>query len=260
MIWRGILRLSNLAVNLVIVLALLLWGSYGAYALWDNEQVLTSAADVQADMIKLKPVPAEDGAENTTADFGQLRKINPDVRGWITMDATNIDFPVLQGQNNMSYISRDVYGNFALAGSIFLDSRNDPGFHHRYSLLYGHHMSDGSMFGDLDKYKEEAFFQENKTGTLILPDQTYELEVFACLVVSASEKRIFDPERTGADITALLTLAREDALWLREAVLQRIERENGKILALSTCSSEFTDARTVVLAQMLPAAAGEQEE
>lgn len=247
MIWRGILKCCTLALDLAVTLALLLCGSFGAYALWDNEQVLTSAADVRAELLQWKPTAAaeEEASPDNSEAFAELRKINPDVCGWITMDATNIDFPVLQGENNMSYISRDVFGNFSLAGSIFLDSRDDPAFGEAYALLYGHHMADGNMFGDLDKYKAEAFFTENSTGQLILPERIYRLEVAACLVVAASEKQIFDPELVRQDPNGWLTFVRENALWLREEALKQ-----GQYLALSTCSTEFTDARTVVLARM----------
>jgi len=246
MVWRGILQGCELAVNLVTTLALLLCGSFGVYALWDNDQVLTSASDVRAELLQWKPEPAADQEmpDNSEA-FAQLRNINPEVRGWITMDGTGIDFPVLQGQNNLSYINRDVFGNFSLAGSIFLDSRDDPGFGEAYALLYGHHMADGNMFGDLDKYREEAFFLENRTGQLILPEKIYRLEVAACLVVSASEKQIFDPEYVRSRMSGWLSFLREEALWLREENLGE-----GQYLALSTCSTEFTDARTVVLTRM----------
>lgn len=255
MVWRGILQICQLAVNGTVTLALLLCGSFGAYALWDNHQVLTSVSDVQAELLQWKPVPAEEEAtepDNSEA-FAQLRKINPDVCGWITMDGTGIDFPILQGPNNLSYISRDVFGNFSLAGSIFLDSRDDPAFSQSYALLYGHHMADGKMFGDLDRYKEEAFFSENRGGQLILPDRVYRLEVAACLVVGASERTIFDPEYVRGNRNALEPFVRETALLLREELLE----DEGQMLALSTCASEFTNARTVVLARMLSA---EQEE
>lgn len=247
MVWRGILKCCQLAVDLTVTLALLLCGSFGAYALWDNEQVLTSASDVQAELLRWKPAAAaeEEASPDNSESFAQLRKINPDVCGWITMDGTGIDFPVLQGENNMSYISRDVFGNFSLAGSIFLDSRNDPAFEESYALLYGHHMADGNMFGDLDKYKEEPFFTANSSGQLILPEKVYRLEIAACLVVLASEKRIFDPELVRRDPEGWFAFVRETALWLREEML-----EEGQYLALSTCSTEFTDARTVVLARM----------
>lgn len=246
MVLRGILQACELAVDIVIALALLLCGSFGAFALWDNEQVLTSAEDVRAELLQWKPAAAEEGMlPDNTEQFAQLRKINPEVRGWITMEGTKIDFPVLQGSNNLSYISRDVFGNFSLAGSIFLDSRDDPGFGESYALLYGHHMADGNMFGDLDKFKQEAFFSESSGGQLILPGQSFRLEVAAVLVVSASEKQIFDPEYVRSHRDSWLTFLREEATLLREDLLAE-----GQFLALSTCSAEFTDARTVVLTRM----------
>lgn len=247
MVWRGILRLCQAAVNLATALALLLCGSFGVYALWDNGQVLASVADVREELLRWKPdteraADTEDNGES----FARLCQVNPDVCGWITMDGTGIDFPVVQGQNNMHYISRDVFGNFSLAGSIFLDSRDDPAFGEGYALLYGHHMADGNMFGDLDRYKEEAFFYGNGTGQLILPDRVYRLEAVACIVVGASDRRIFDPDYVRSHRPELEDLIREKALHLREDLLEDTEM----FLALSTCSTEFTDARTVVLTRM----------
>jgi sortase B len=192
---------------------------------------------------------------DNSESFSRLRMINPEIRGWITMEGTGIDFPVLQGQNNMSYINRDFFGNFSLAGSIFLDSRDDPEFGEGYALLYGHHMADGNMFGDLDRYQEEPFFMENRTGILILPEKSFVLEVIACMTVPASARNIFDPEYVRANPHTLLPYAREKADHFREA-----DWKEEKWIALTTCASEFTDARTVVLARMEPLTIGEQEE
>ena len=68
-----------------------------------------------------------------------------------------VRYPVLQGEDNLTYINKDVYGNFALAGSIFLDSNCDRSFQKKYSLLYGHHMAEHKMFGDLDLYEKQKF-------------------------------------------------------------------------------------------------------
>jgi len=249
MIWRGILRFCQGTVNLATALALLLCGSIGVYALWDNSQVLASAADVREELLRWKPKASQISEENPDngESFARLCQVNPDVCGWITMEGTGIDFPVVQGQNNMHYISRDVFGNFSLAGSIFLDSRDDPAFGESYALLYGHHMADGNMFGDLDLYKDEAFFRDHGSGELILPDRIYQLDTVACLVVGASDRYIFDPDYVRTNMDGLAGFLRENALYLREDLLDETE----KFLALSTCSTEFTDARTVVLARMV---------
>ena len=180
--------------------------------------------------------------------------INPDVHAWVVLDNTKVDYPVLQGDTNLTYINKDVYGNFALAGSIFLDTRNSRDFHDTVSLLYGHHMDEGDMFGDLDKFKDEAFFEENRTGLLILPDRVYDLEIFACILVNASEDMIFEPHEHQADIHRLLEFTKQNAMHYNKDKISELEGTDGEkqLLLLSTCSSEFTDARTIVLTEMKP--------
>lgn len=255
---RRILKTANSLVSLIEVLCLCLAGVYAVYALWDNQNVYAAAENVQADMLKLKPtIEEEDGG----VSFEELLAINPDVCAWVTLDHTGVDYPVLQGDTNLTYINRDVYGEFALAGSIYLDSRNDNTFSDSYSLLYGHHMDNGSMFGDLDLYEDAAFFAKNTTGTLLLSDRSYNLEIFACLLVPASEERIFDPEQWQTDIDGLIAFVKENSLYLHEETIAELERlEQPQVLALSTCSSEFTDARTIILAVMEPSRAADQEE
>ena len=93
-------------------------------------------------------------------------------------------------------------------------------FTDKYSLIYGHHMADHLMFGDLDLYKDEEFFNENKTGVLILPDRIYDLKIIGCLIVPANDKYIFDPRRWQTQNTDdLLQHAGESALQDRKSVV-----------------------------------------
>ncbi len=244
---RLILKAANSVINIFVVLCLCVAGLYAAYALWDNNQIYSSAINVMDDMKKLKPVDNEEGK----ASFEELLAINPDVCAWVTLDNTNIDYPVLRGETNLTYINTDVYGNFSLSGSIFLDSRNNKDFSDSYSLLYGHHMEKSAMFGDLDLYKDKSFFEENSTGSLILPDRSYKLEIFACLLVKAGESSIFNPDRWQTDIDGLIKYAKANSLYLREETADKLEQSDSqKVIAFSTCSTEFTDARTIVLAVM----------
>lgn len=250
---RWILKAANSFLNFIVILTLCISGVYAGYALWDNNQVYAAAQNVQADMIKLKPKVVE-AEEDAGASFEELLAINEDVCAWVSLDNTNVDFPVLQGDTNLTYINKDVYGNFALAGSIYLDSRNEHEFHDIVNLLYGHHMDDGEMFGDLDKYKDEKFFHENKTGSLILPDRIYDLEIIACMLVGASEDVIFEPQENKSDIKRLLDFTEKNAMYYDTDKIAELRDTNGEqqILLFSTCSTEFTDARTIVLTIMKP--------
>ena len=247
---RWFLRAANFLVSAVVIVFLVTAGAYSGYALWDNAQIYAAVDDVQSELLKIKPEVTEEGG----ASFEELRAVNPDVCAWLTLDNTAIDYPVLQGKDNLSYINTDVYGEFALAGSIFLDAGCDNTLHEKYSLLYGHHMADNKMFCDLDLYEDQKFFEENTTGTLILPDRSYNLEIFACLRVPASEDMIFSPEKWQTDTSGLLAFVRENAMYIHEDTLGRINTSEdfSQILAMSTCSSEYTDARTILLAVMKP--------
>lgn len=247
---RLFLKAANSIVNLFVVLLLCVAGVYAAYALWDNSQIYSSAFNVQADMLKLKPTVSEG---DDTASFEELLAINPDVCAWVTLDGTKIDYPVLQGSTNLTYINKDVYGNFSLSGSIYLDTRNSRDFSDRYSLLYGHHMEKSAMFGDLELYEDETFFEQNSTGKLILPDKSYNLEIFACMLVKSGDENIFNTDKRQTDIDGLFSYVRQNSLYVREETIKKAEQsDDTKVLAFSTCSSEFTDARTVILTVMKP--------
>lgn len=251
---RFFLKLINGLISAFLTLALLTAGAYAAYCLWDNNQIYSAAENVQAELLNLKPKVDETGEESGPT-FDELLAINPDVCAWVTLDNTNIDHPVLYGETNLDYINKDVYGEFALAGSIFLDSQNDRHFTDPYSLLYGHHMENSGMFGDLDLYKEESFFRENQTGMLILPDRVYSLQIFACMLANASDERIFNPLTWDMGVEGLLDYAEAEALYITPETIalmrERIDAgEVPQVLAFTTCASEFTDARTIVLADM----------
>ncbi|MBQ6692090.1 MAG: class B sortase [Clostridia bacterium] len=223
-----------------------LMGLYAVYALVDNSRVYEKAEHVQAGMAQLKPDAA---GPNREKEFAELKAVNPDICAWLTLDNTGVDHPVVQGKTNLTYINTDVYGEFALSGSIYLDSRNDPNFSDAYAVVYGHHMENGSMFGDLDLYLDPVFFRENNTGELLLADRVYDLKILACLTVSASDSVIFAPFAGADKIDRLVSYARKKAAHVQDDALSALTRD-AQIIALTTCSSAFTDARTIVLAAM----------
>ena len=251
---RWILKAINGILSVFVVIVLFFTGAYAVYALWDNHQIYASVGDVRKDLLRFKP-------DGDKPSFEELLEINPDVCAWVTVDHTEIDDPILHGETNLTYINTDVYGEFSLAGSIYLDSRNAADFSDAYALLYGHHMENGGMFGDLEQFKKEKFFEKNKTGTLLVPGEKHDLEIFACLVTDALDEQLFDPERWRTDVGGLLDYVEQCAPRIRPEVIDSLRAaEHPHVLALSTCSSEYDDARTIVLAAVNPCGATKQEE
>ncbi len=111
--------------------------------------------------------------------FNKLLEINPDIVGWIEVEETNINYPILQADNNDYYLNRNYLKEESRAGSIFLDYRNDVEESNKNSVIYGHRMKDGSMFGQLKKYLNEDFFYNHSTILYDTLYESYELEVFS---------------------------------------------------------------------------------
>ena len=113
----------------------------------------------------------------------------PDAVGWIALPNTEINYPFAQHKNNDYYLRRDLKGEYAAAGTIFMDSRCERDFTSQNTILYGHHMKNGSMFGTLKMFGEASFFDTNASGTIYLPNDTLTLAFFAFLVVDPGAEK-----------------------------------------------------------------------
>lgn len=123
-----ILRILNGILNTIIAIVLVLAVLYSVYSLWDNFQLYNGVQDLKVKLRQLKP-------KGKKPSFEELRKINPDVVAWITLDGTKIDEPVVQGKDNLEYLNKDVYGKYSLGGTIYLDTRCNKDFSGPYSIL-----------------------------------------------------------------------------------------------------------------------------
>ncbi len=240
-----LVRLINSLISAAEMIVLVVVLAYALFALWDNRQVYHSADAARDELFAFKPQE-----EDAAPSFDELQAINPDVCAWLTMDGTNIDYPVVQGENNFEYLSLDVYGEYSLAGTIYLDSRNNREFTDEYSVLHGHHLDRSRMFGDLDLYKQQDFFAENTTGTLLVPGGYYSLDVMAYLLVESTDEVIFAPQNWVEDNSEVLEYARENAVYMNEDVFERAGEDGSQLLCLATCSTETTEARTIIICLM----------
>lgn len=228
---------SLLAAGLILLMLL-----YGGYSLWDTAMVFNGAF-LSSDLLQFKPAAGDPDSNPTLAE---LQAINPDVLGWLTIDDTHIDYPVVIGETDMEYVNKDVYGDFALSGSIFLDSDNARDLSDAYTLVYGHHMDNGAMFGDVVEFVNTDYFESHQTGTLYLPDATYSIEIFACVQVDAFDSMIYDPLAQNGDVSELLNYVDEIAVQSRYIGVQPTD----KVIGLSTCAEAETNGRVVIFGRL----------
>lgn len=217
-----------LILALIIVLLIVAYYMYDAWYLYEHT--------LDDSILKYKP-------NVTTSDTAEVSPITDDMVAWITIDNTNIDYPVMQGSDNVKYLNTNPFGEYSLSGSIFLDSRNAPDFTDSYSLIYGHHMEYGKMFGVLDKFLNRNYLENHTSGTLIVgenAEKTYSLEIFACMETNASEDIVFTPGESA-----------EIRQYIKDNTDVYDTERSERIIGLSTCTEGDTVNRIIVFCYIL---------
>ena len=151
-----------------------------------------------------KPNVAEDDKEGekqeetVTVDFAPLQAINPDIVAWLRIPGV-LEYPVVREEDNSYYLNHTVQKTYNIAGSIFLDYRNERDFSDSKNIIYGHNMKDGSMFHVLRNYQDIDFFQEHTDMEVYLPDgRSLNYQITACEQVPA-DSEIYQIERGYAE-------------------------------------------------------------
>lgn len=195
-----------------------------AYIAFDASLVSKSSA-LDAEIIMAQP----DGDD---FDFAAWRRLSEDIVGWIRVDGTNIDYPVLQAEDNQYYLSRNYRGEFATAGSVFLDYKNDV-LADDFLIIYGHRMSYGKMFSDVTKFADAGYFDEHRGGMFYDENGAHALDVVSFAKISAED-----------EIYSL----RVDAKQVMQDMAEHWREPSGRrYILLSTCDANNKALRNVLL-------------
>ena len=179
----------------------------------------------------------------TTAEV----EISPEIQNqiaWLYIPETNINHPVMYSGDNEFYLHRAYDGSYLYAGSVCLDGRCSPDFSGTVSILYGHHMNTGSMFADVEKFMDEAFFECHPYGWLFAANTTYCVEFFSAARVDHTDS-VYATELT---LPQRMDLLKEKSTQFREISVA----ENDRLLTLSTCSTAGEDLRVIVTGRLIP--------
>ena len=250
----GSVKAGSAAVSVasgVLATAMIAYSGYVLYDTFDTEQ---RAYNSSVELMQYKPEVVSNNGEPTDGKE-TLASINKDYRGWLTLNDTNVDYPVVQGPDDLYYASYDVYQNVSLTGAIYLAAGNNRTGSDTYNLIYGHHMDNGAMFGSLDRYRDGGFRSSHRVGTLVTESGVYDLMLFAVAETDAYESQIYTVGNRAGEVKAFLTGDRSGDAGLGTRVLY-YDRETAaqadRIVALSTCDSAETYGRLVVFFRMIP--------
>lgn len=193
------------------------------------------------------PEPAMEAVLYPEVDFASLLEVNSDVVGWVYIEDTKINYPILQGEDNRYYVSTLIDGRVNGAGSIFMDYHNTPDFSDRHTILYGHNMKNGTMFAGITNYCSQEYYDAHPMGLIMTPEGNYRFEIVSAYVASLGDPAWQLEFVDDADAMNWLEKAME-----RSPFISRYDpRPDDRIVTLSTCTYEFNDARFVLVGVLL---------
>lgn len=187
----------------------------------------------------------KDKLEKETIDWNKLLEINEDIIGWIKIENTNINYPILQDNDNLKYLKHSYNGSYNSNGSIF--TLNNEPFNDNITTIYGHNMKNGIMFSELSKYMNKIFLDEHSTITIYTKEENYKATIFSCYSIGVHQEE---------NNIKLLDFENEIEYY-KKASKYSIDNigEIKKIIKLSTCSylnnhTTPTDQRYYVIAKL----------
>lgn len=186
--------------------------------------------------------------------YKNLYKTNKNLIGWLKIDDTNIDYPVMQTVNNEYYLDHNTKQEKDKNGTLFLDKDCSITKTSTNYIIYGHHMKSGKMFGDLDNYKDEDFYQEHKTITFdtIYEEGTYEVMYVFLSKIYYEEEVVFKyyqfiDANSEQEFNSYMEEMAKMSLYDTGVTAQY----GDQLLTLSTCDYEREDGRFVVVAKRI---------
>lgn len=174
-------------------------------------------------------------------NFQELKKKNKDIVAWLYSENTEINYPIVQGKDNEEYLHKLVNGNNNKSGTLFMDYRNKKDLTDPNTIIYGHNMKNGTMFGSLDKYKKQSYYEENKTMYILTEEKNYKIELFAGYTLPANSN-IYNVSAASNSRVEAVKKAKSNSTFKSD-----IEPKEEKIITLSTCAYDYDEARYVVM-------------
>lgn len=186
--------------------------------------------------------------------YETLYNKNRKLIGWLKIEGCDIDYPVMQTSNNEYYLDHNYNQEYDKNGSLFLDKDCDAAFPNDNMIIYGHHMKSGKMFGNLNYYSKESFWEDNKEFTF---DTIYETGTYAVMYVFRS--KIYSEEEIVFKYYQFIDATSENEFNSNmEEMANMSLYDTGvtasygdRLITLSTCDSSEEDGRFVVVAKKI---------
>ncbi len=176
--------------------------------------------------------------------LSELKEKNEDAIGWIAFDDLKLSYPIMQSTDNYYYLTHTFSKTENKSGSVFLDAGDTSDFTDYHSIIYGHNMKNGSMFGRLKKYYDEEFYHGNECFTIYIGQQAYRYEIFSVHTIAETDEIYtiwFRPGERSDEYGEFVNRMKNNSWYDTHVEVS----SQDKIVTLSTCTAS-DDRRFVV--------------
>jgi len=230
------------AIKVLLLFILLAMLGFSLYKINEIKKELNASEEIKEELIELVEIPEIPSEEPSfEVDFDELKKINSDVIGWIVIESTQVNYPIVQGNNNSYYLNRSYDKKWNSLGSIFADYQSSNDFMDYNTFIYGHHTKNGSMFGELYKYMNKEFYDENKTFYLYTPNGNYEAEIFSAYLDSTTSESYNQSFNSSEEFNDYIELVKRKSNYNTDV---EIDATKDKTITLYSCSHESNRQKT----------------
>lgn len=250
-------RRGSVLSNLVLVLAIgvFLFSGYKLYSIYSEyDKGEDEYEKIVDEVVKIEEKEPEKTEDNETSavkehtslriDFDKLKNMNKEIVGWIQFtEPEKISYPLVHGDDNDKYLRTTFEGKKNSAGAIFVDALNQGDFTDKNTFIHGHNMKNGSMFGQLRKYKDESFYKQYPFFYIYTPDgKEAKYQIFAVCIVEDTSRTYTRWYENDEEYLDYLNHVKSIAKYNTGVEVT----EDSQIISLSTCTNVTESQRLVV--------------
>lgn len=179
----------------------------------------------------------EDSFPDVFVDFEFLKSTNPEIVGWLWIPDTEISYPLLKTEDNQKYLSLSFDCQYTNSGSIFIDFRNSQDFEDGNTIIYGHNMKSGGMFGCLKDFSDNSYLSEHSELYIFTESQVLKYRIFASYTTSCDSQSYTSSFLSETDFFDFLVYIQACS----EEALESVPEKQAPLLTLSTCTKRRSD-------------------
>ncbi len=217
-----------------LFLVIFCYSIFSIYKILKDEKQQEQIKDELIEEFEIPEIPSEE--PEFSVDFDSLKQINSDIVGWIIMEGTQVNYPIVQGNNNSYYLNHSYDKKWSSFGSIFMDYSSSSDFSDKNTFIYGHHTRNGSMFGEVNKYMDVNFYKEHPFFFLYTPNGNYKVEVFSVYTADALSDSYDQSFASEDEFKQYIEIVRGKSKYNTDV---KIDYSCDRIITLYSCSREY---------------------